>query len=275
MDDDLEPEQNAAVRLHERRDMANRSLPRAWELLGVVGLLGSACGTPDGGHDGGSDACAAMITRLRECGLVTAGTLNCGDTGLTLTSCELECIRSVSCADVQSAFCARDLSGMLRCYQQCEPVFQCADASRTIAMQGRCDGWNDCADGSDEQGCPPDTVFECADGSVTIPWSLKCDGLGDCADGSDELDCPAEARFDCADGSESVRESLRCDGFESCLDGSDESGCSTDDWFQCADGSRKVHPLDVCDLDRECQDGSDEAQGCASVEPSCVALKPE
>lgn len=65
----------------------------------------------------------------------------------------------------------------------------CASSmAQTLLKAQLCDGVADCADGSDERNCKPNTdVFECD--NVAIARYQACDGKPDCADGSDELDC--------------------------------------------------------------------------------------
>jgi len=93
-------------------------------------------------------------------------------------------------------------------------TFRC-QGTWCIPMQGRCNGVDNCGDGSDEIGCETawsvpawlnlnevcreganvvageqdDVQFFCADGSCTAVEG-RCNGHNNCADGSDEANCP-------------------------------------------------------------------------------------
>jgi hypothetical protein len=94
-------------------------------------------------------------------------------------------------------------------YNWCDDTwFKCDDESMCINPDFRCDGDEDCEDGTDEKGCPwtideetteePESElselsecsidqFECKNGECIL-LNFVCDGDGDCSDRSDETD---------------------------------------------------------------------------------------
>ncbi|KAL1421369.1 hypothetical protein MTO96_000452 [Rhipicephalus appendiculatus] len=174
---------------------------------------------------------------------------------------------------------------------QCHPNEFVCDGRRCVNSSGKCDGKRDCADGTDEHGCPPTEVpslcapgqFVC-DGRRCVPLSGKCNGHRDCADGSDEQDCAKQEgdggslcgphQFVC-DGRRCVDQDGKCDGRPDCADGSDERNCPdkvlsasgslcNSTMFRCGDGT--CIPLSyACDEEVDCKDGSDEL--CVDCEP--------
>jgi hypothetical protein len=219
---------------------------RMWGLLPSVVLTASIASCGDSGGSDPAAACQGAASHARSCGLVTDGEVRCSSNPSSVLSCESSCEASATCQEVEALLCSGSVTGsLLTCVQRCTE-FRCGNGA-SIALRQQCDGNNDCADGSDERGCPT-----CTNGTV-IRQSAICNGLPQCPDGSDEQNCPT---FTCQSGA-TVPADARCNGIPQCGDRSDEAGCPT---FQCANGST-VPASDRCNGVPRCSDGSDE-RGC-------------
>ncbi|XP_077997838.1 low-density lipoprotein receptor-related protein 2-like [Glandiceps talaboti] len=155
--------------------------------------------------------------------------------------------------------------------------FRCNDG-QCISFTGRCNGVQNCNDGSDENGCPSVTCgsnqFSCPRSNLCISLEWVCDGDDDCGDGSDEnedcepITCGGQT-FTCTNGN-CIPNSWRCDHENDCGDSSDETDCvfrtCAETEMPCADG-QCILKTRWCDGVNDCRDSSDEIN--CSTNPQC------
>ncbi|XP_029442905.1 MAM and LDL-receptor class A domain-containing protein 1 [Rhinatrema bivittatum] len=145
-------------------------------------------------------------------------------------------------------------------------LFSCVYEQQCVPLSAKCNGKEDCEDGTDEMMCPSgrpssvpprvcqETEFQCA-AEECIPSLLRCDGVPDCQLKEDEFSCGSKECFNgsllCQSNNTCVPVSQRCDGVTDCIDFSlDESSCSECPVRYCQNGGtcvlKKKVPLCQC-----------------------------
>ncbi|XP_037087616.1 low-density lipoprotein receptor-related protein 4-like [Pollicipes pollicipes] len=175
-------------------------------------------------------------------------------------------------------------SGGVAVLARCGPgQLQCRGDAECLDVLYRCDGVDQCEDGSDEIGCAAPASpcgadgFWCPHRAFCVGAAQLCDGVDDCGDGGDE-DCDVT---ECAPGemrceTMCIEADWVCDGTSDCDDGRDERNCSApaacaSDQFTCLNGLC-LPAEDRCDGHQDCDAGEDEVDcepGCPSGQFHC------
>ncbi|XP_077347057.1 MAM and LDL-receptor class A domain-containing protein 1 isoform X1 [Lithobates pipiens] len=153
-------------------------------------------------------------------------------------------------ADASVDIALDDISFTLNCYMEepeipkptCpEDLFTCAYEKQCVPLSAKCNGMEDCMDGTDEIFCPtvmPSTAPkpQCKSTEVQcssrrcIPAMMWCDGVIDCLLGEDEYNCTsivsANGSILCIPTNTWLTVEQRCDGRPDCNNYIDESLCS-------------------------------------------------
>ncbi|XP_044084529.1 MAM and LDL-receptor class A domain-containing protein 1 [Neovison vison] len=126
--------------------------------------------------------------------------------------------------------------------------FSCIYTLQCVPLSGKCNGQEDCRDGSDEMDCSlspapqrcGEMEFQCSSDEC-IPSLLLCDGVPDCHFNEDESGCSNESCSDgtltCTSSNSCVPVHKRCDGLVDCVDFQlDESSCTECPLGYCRNG---------------------------------------
>lgn len=165
--------------------------------------------------------------------------------------------------------------------------FCTSDPGHKIGTNKRCDGIQDCKDGSDEHGCLDClTSFSCGapdgKGQKCLRGENTSNGVDDCIDGSDEkffhhlmedcdgFRCPFNHTRELC-----IPQEMVCDGDPHCQLKEDEENCTEcqNDALFCKPKKICIPKWKLCDGEPNCPDGSDELDcDCVSCSGQATAL---
>ena len=130
-------------------------------IVATLSLFAVSC-EDDDSSSSNRNLCESYGRKLQSCGLMTDGPINCNSyTGDTEDVCIANCFIGAFCDVLEQLMCSEEGNiGLESCIKACVQGFVC-DNGEEISESWKCDGDEDCTDGSDEVGCPDYAEFMC------------------------------------------------------------------------------------------------------------------